>query len=165
MAIDAAFAAWLLLPVLPICLYVAYTDLAQMKIPNRAVLALGALFLLAGPFLLPFETYLWRLGTLLAVLVLGILFNAGGLLGAGDAKFIAAAAPYVAPPDLRLILMLFMATLLAAVATHRLVRHTPLRRLAPGWESWDRGRKFPMGLALGPCLALYLLLGALSGAR
>ena len=59
---------------------------------------------------------------------------------------------------------IFMATLLAAAATHRVVRLTPLRHLAPNWESWERGKKFPMGFALGPTLAIYLILGALYGA-
>ena len=36
-------------------------------------------------------------------------------------------------------------------------------RLAPDWESWDRTRDFPMGLALGPALVIYLGLGALYG--
>jgi prepilin peptidase CpaA len=94
-----------------------------------------------------------------------VFLNAAGAMGAGDAKFIAAAAPFIAPADLRLLFVLFMATLLAAALTHRTIRLTPLRRLAPDWESWNRGRKFPMGLALGPCLVIYLILGALWGAR
>ena len=118
---------------------------------------------LLGPFLMPFETYLWRLAQLGVMLVLGILANAGGLVGAGDAKFVAAAAPYVAAGDLRFVLALFTANLLAAFATHRLAKHSGLRRLAPDWESWSRGRDFPMGLALGGTLSLYLLLGIFLG--
>jgi prepilin peptidase CpaA len=95
--------------------------------------------------------------------VLGILFNAAGVMGAGDAKFIAAAAPYIALGDLRFLAALFTATVLAAFVTHRLAKHTPLRRLAPEWESWTRHRDFPMGLALGGTLSLYLLLGIAFG--
>ena len=164
MSIEATFAAFMLPFVVPICLYVVYTDLAYMKITNRAVLALAAVFVFVGFFLLPLDTYLWRLGAIPLALVFGIALNAGGAMGAGDAKFIAAGAPFVALGDLRLLMMLFMATLLAAFLTHRFGKYTPLRRLAPQWESWTRGKKFPMGLALGPCLALYLALGALHGA-
>jgi prepilin peptidase CpaA len=164
-SIEATFAVWALPFVLPICLYVAYTDLSRMKITNRAVVALAVVFLVLGFILLPFDLYVWRIVTLGAVLVAGVFLNAAGAMGAGDAKFIAAAAPFIAPADLRLLFVLFMATLLAAALTHRTIRLTPLRRLAPDWESWNRGRKFPMGLALGPCLVIYLILGALWGAR
>ena len=163
MAISATAALWFLPFVLPICLYVAFTDMKQMRITNQAVLVLTAIFVVLGLFLLPFETYLWRLLSLVIVLVIGIVLNAAGVMGAGDAKFAAAAAPFIAMGDLRLLMMLFMATLLAAAATHRGVKYTPLRRLAPDWQSWQETKKFPMGLALGTTLGLYLILGALFG--
>ena len=96
-----------------------------MRITNQAVLVLIAIFVVLGLFLLPFETYLWRLLSLVIVLVIGIVLNAAGVMGAGDAKFAAAAAPFIAMSDLRLLMMLFMATLLAAAATHRGVKYTP----------------------------------------
>lgn len=164
MAIDATHALWFLPFVLPICLYVAFTDMAQMRITNQAVILLALVFLVLGIFLFPLQEYLWRIGALLAVLIVGMILNAAGAFGAGDAKFIAAAAPFIALGDLRLVIALFMATLLAAAVAHRGAKHTPLRRLAPHWESWEKGRKFPMGLALGPALAIYLILGALYGA-
>lgn len=164
MAITAYEAMWFFPFVLPICFYVAFTDMAQMRITNQAVIVLGALFVILGPIALDLETYLWRLLSLVIVLVVGIVLNAAGTMGAGDAKFAAAAAPYIALGDLRLLMALFAAVLLAAAATHRGAKYTPLRRLAPHWESWDRGKKFPMGLALGATLALYLGLGILYGA-
>ncbi len=163
MAISATAALWFLPFVLPICLYVAFTDMKQMRITNQAVLVLIAIFVVLGLFLLPFETYLWRLLSLVIVLVIGIVLNAAGVMGAGDAKFAAAAAPFIAMGDLRLLMMLFMATLLAAAATHRGVKYTPLRRLAPDWQSWQETKKFPMGLALGTTLGLCLILGARYG--
>ena len=165
MAIPAAQALWFLPFVLPICFYVAFTDLAYMRITNPAVVLLALIFALVGLFLMPFQDYLWRLAALVIVLVCGIVLNAAGAMGAGDAKFAAAAAPYVALGDLRVLLMLFMATVLASAVVHRGVKYTPLRRLAPHWKSWEQGKKFPMGLALGPALAIYLILGSLYGAR
>ena len=164
MSIPALQAMWFLPFVLPICLYVAYTDLAQMRITNQTVMALAVIFVVIGFFLMPFNDYLWKLAVLVLVMIVGVILNAAGAMGAGDAKFIAVAAPYLALGDLQFVMMLFMAILLAAALTHRVVKHTPLRRLAPEWESWDRGKKFPLGLALGPCLAVYLILGALLGA-
>lgn len=163
MVIASSAALWFLPLVLPICLYVCFTDLREMRITNQAVLALGAVFLLVGLIALPLPVYGMRLVQLLAVLLVGFLLSAGGAMGAGDAKFAAAAAPFIAPGDLRLLLVLFTANLLAAFATHRLVKYTPLRRIAPDWKSWTTGRKFPMGLSLGSTLGLYLILGAFYG--
>ncbi len=165
MAISALAALWFLPCVVPICLYVAYTDLAFMKITNKAVLTLGAVYLALGPFVLPsFEVYLWGLAQFVIVLVAGIVLNAAGVMGAGDSKFLAFAAPYVDIADLSVLMMILASVLLASVVTHRAVRMTRLRDLAPQWESWTQGKRFPMGLALGPTLALYLCLGALNGA-
>ncbi|CUH84001.1 prepilin peptidase [Thalassovita mediterranea] len=148
---------------LPLCIWVAMSDLRHMLIRNNAVLALAGVFVVAGLFLMPLPQYGWQLAQLGIVLCVGILMNALGLLGAGDAKFAAAAAPYVMLGDLRFIILLFALILLGSVATHRLVRMTPLRNLAPDWASWERKKDFPMGLALGPTLSAYLALAALYG--
>ena len=163
MALTASAAWWFLPFVLPICFYVAFTDLREMRITNQAVLLLAAIFLVVGLIALPLPVYGMRIVQGLVVLLIGILLNAGGAVGAGDAKFAAAAAPLIAPGDLRLLIALFAANLLAAFVTHRLAKYTPLRRIAPGWQSWEMGWKFPMGLSLGGTLALYLLLGVFFG--
>ena len=163
MDLTSFAASWFFPFALPICLYVAFTDLREMRITNQAVLVLAGLFVVLGLIALPFDTYLWRLAHLGIVLIFGILLNAAGVMGAGDAKFVAAAAPYIALGDLRLLLGLFAAVLIAAFLAHRLAKHTGLRQIAPHWQSWDQGSKFPMGLALGFTLALYLGLGLIYG--
>ncbi|MFT7594837.1 MAG: prepilin peptidase CpaA [Paracoccaceae bacterium] len=163
MALSASAALWFLPFVLPICFYVMFTDLRDMRIPNQAVLALAGVFVIVGLIALPLPVYGWRLVHMVAVLVVGIILNGAGAVGAGDAKFAAAAAPFIAPGDLRLLLAIFAANLLAAFVTHRLAKYTPLRRIAPGWKSWDMGWKFPMGLSLGGTLAIYLALGVAYG--
>jgi prepilin peptidase CpaA len=163
MDISQLSAMWFAPFVWPICAWVAWSDMATMRIPNKAVMALAAVFVVLGLFLMPLPDYAWRLGHLVIILLIGILMNASGMIGAGDAKFAAAAAPFVAGGDLRLILPLFAANLLAAFVTHRLARHSVLRSLAPGWESWSRGWDFPMGLALGGTLAAYIGLGLFFG--
>ena len=164
MAISAHAAMWFLPFVVPICLYVMYTDLARMKITNKANLALLAVFVVIGLFVMPFDQYLWRLGGMVIVLIVGVILNAAGVMGAGDSKFIAAAAPFVALGDLIMLAWLFSAVMIAAIVTHRAARMTGLRNLAPHWTSWEKGKKFPMGLALGPTLIIYLSLGFLYGA-
>lgn len=163
MHISAYEAAWFLPFVLPLCFYTCLTDLREMRITNRTVSLLALVFLLMGPFLMPLDQYGWRVVQLLIVLAAGIVLNAAGAMGAGDAKFIAAAAPFVAFADLRLILAILAASLLGAFVAHRIAKHSPLRRLAPEWKSWSSGKRFPMGLALGATLAIYLILGALYG--
>jgi prepilin peptidase CpaA len=164
MALSFDQALWFFPLALPICLYIAFTDMRAMRIPNGAVLTLIAIYAMVGPLVMPLDDYLWRYLHLIVALVIGIALNAGGAMGAGDAKFIAAAAPMIALGDLRLVFVLFAMALLAAVATHRLAKHSRLRKLAPTWESWNAGAKFPMGLALGMTLAIYLGLGLLHGA-
>lgn len=148
----------------PICLYVAFTDMREMRITNQAVIALVIVFLAIGLIALPFSEYLWRLAQLVIVLLITMLLNAAGAMGAGDSKFIAAAAPFVPAADVRVLMPLFAAVLLAAFATHKLAKLTPMRNIAPHWASWEQGKKFPMGLALGFCFALYLGLGLFFGA-
>ncbi|RBI76951.1 hypothetical protein DQW77_02865 [Roseovarius sp. TE539] len=164
MHITATEALWFLPFVLPVCLWVAWTDLKLMRIRNTAVITLAAIFVIVGPLVLPLEDYGWRLAHLPAALVIGIALNAGGLVGAGDAKFVAAAAPFIAPGDITLLTLIMAANLLAAFAAHRIAKYSGLRRLAPDWESWSRGKKFPMGLSLGGSLAIYLGLAAAYGA-
>jgi prepilin peptidase CpaA len=164
MHIPASAAFWFLPFVLPLCYTVALTDLRGMRIPNWAVDLLGLTFILVGPFLMSWTDYGWQLLQLPIGIVIGYLFFAGGLVGAGDAKFAGAAAPLIAKGDLMLVLMIYCASLLAGYATHRLAKHTGLRRLAPDWKSWEvGGKKFPMGLCLGATLAIYLGLGAFYG--
>ncbi|MGX9357014.1 prepilin peptidase [Roseobacteraceae bacterium S113] len=156
-------AAWFLPFIAPLCLYVAYTDCREMRITNQAVAMIILVFLVVGLIALPFMDYLWRFSHFAIVLVFGMMLNAGGAIGAGDAKFAAAAAPFIVLGDLVFVMILLAATVLAAFATHRLVKHTPLRRLAPDWQSWQTGSDFPMGLALGPALLIYLALGLFIG--
>ncbi|WP_371226136.1 A24 family peptidase [Roseovarius sp. 2305UL8-3] len=149
--------------VAPICLWVIYSDLSTMKITNMSNLALLVIFVGLGLFVLPIEAYGWRLAQFAIVLVIGIVANAMGVMGAGDSKFLAAAAPFVAPGDgIDILLMLGGVTIVAVIA-HRIVKNTSLRQMAPDWVSWSRPGKFPMGLALGSTLILYLALGVVQG--
>mgnify|MGYP003672149625 CR=1 FL=1 len=92
MSVTLTQSAWFLPFVVPICLWVAWSDLRRMKIPNNAVYALALTFVIVGVPALPLQDYLWRYAHLLIVLIIGIVLNAGGILGAGDAKFAAAAS-------------------------------------------------------------------------
>lgn len=146
---------------LAIGIWVAWSDMKFMKIPNRAVLALLAVWLVIGLLavalsLLPVKAWALGLGLAAAVLVIGFVANAVGLVGAGDAKFAAAMAPFFVGGDLRMIAGLVAACLLGAFAAHRMARRIPaVRRGAADWLSWNH-KDFPMGLALAGTLIFYL---------
>ena len=61
MAFPAQAALWFLPFLVPLCLYVAYTDLAYMRITNPTVTAMFAVFVVLGVFLFPLNVYLWQL--------------------------------------------------------------------------------------------------------
>lgn len=162
-AMPAEAALWFFIVSLPICFWVILSDLRAMRIPNTSVLALAAVFVLVGIWVLPLPVLGGQLINLVVVLLLGILLNAAGAFGAGDAKFAAAAAPFVLLADVGFVLMLLALNLLAAFLTHRIAARTRLRNLAPSWESWERKKDFPMGLSLGSTLSIYLGLAAFHG--
>lgn len=162
MAISWTTAVWFLPFVLPIAIWVAWSDMATMKIPNKAVLALLLVFAIVGLIALPFTDYLWRYAHFGVVLVVGFLMSSLGMVGAGDAKFAAAMAPFVAREDWFAVLFLLAGASFAAFVVHRLVRASSLRQKVPDWESWT-SRAFPMGFALAPTLVIYLTLPIIFG--
>ncbi|MCI2397957.1 prepilin peptidase [Aliiroseovarius subalbicans] len=161
---QSALSAWWFLPfAAPISIWVAWSDMATMKITNKSVLAMLVVFAVIGLVALPLGDYGWRWTHFAVVLVVGFVLNMGGLMGGGDAKFGAAMAPFIARPDIVMFLYLFAAVVLAAFVTHRLAKRISwIRARTEGWESWER-RDFPMGLALGAAMIFYLLIGAIYG--
>lgn len=159
------WAALLFLPlVIPISAWVIYSDLARMKIPNKAVLALLIGFAVLGFFALETNEYLWRWSHFAVILTLGFLLNMGNMLGAGDAKFAAVVAPFVALSDTFLVLTILALMIVIGFVAHRLIRRIkPLRELAPDWESWSRN-DYPMGLSICMTFLTYLILGVTHGA-
>lgn len=151
------FALWALPLATLICLWVAWSDLARMKIPNKAVIALLVVFAAVGAVTLPFDVYAWRYAHFAVILVIGFMMTITGLIGAGDAKFAAAMAPFVALSGITTVLAIFSVTTILAFILHRVARVSGARKLAPNWESWERMRDFPMGLPLSLTLVFYLV--------
>ena len=163
MTLTASAALWFAPFVLPLCFYVAWTDMSRMRITNQSVIVLLVIYVTIGLIEFPLDTYLWGYRNFAVILLVGIVLNACGAVGAGDVKFAAAAAPNIQIGDLRFLMALFAANLLAAFVGHRLAKISPLRGLAPDWKSWKTGSRLPMGLALGGTLSLYLGLGIFFG--
>lgn len=171
LATEWTTAAWFLPFVIPITLWVSWTDFTTMKIPNKAVLALLAVFVVVGLFALPLDEYLWRYAHFAVMLVIGFLLTVLIGFGAGDSKFAAAMAPFIALPDLGFFAFILSITTFVVLVLHSLMRYTPsLRNRLPDWESFtidaDRPfmkRKFPFGLGLAPALAAYMLIAFFAG--
>ncbi|MBR3369933.1 MAG: prepilin peptidase [Rhodobacteraceae bacterium] len=163
MMLSSTAALWFLPFIAPISLWVAWSDMKWMKIHNKAVLALLGVYLVIGLVALPVYLWAWGWANFAAVLGVGFVLSSVGLLGAGDAKFAAAMAPFIALGDLSLFLPLLGVVVIISFAAHRVLRRTPLaRRIVPDWESWHR-REFPLGLALGPALLFYIALATVLG--
>lgn len=158
---DAAF--WMMLGALPIAAWVIWTDLTEMRIPNKAVLCLVALYAVIGALTLPMAVFALSWLNLLGMLIIGFLLSAAGGFGAGDAKFAAAMAPFVALGDLMSFGLILGTLTIGTFIGHRLARMVPAVRAAtPGWVSWER-RDFPFGIALAPALIVYLALASRYG--
>ena len=162
MVIDTATAAWFLPFVLPIALWISWTDMSSMKIPNKAVIATLVVFAVIGLIALPFTEYLWRWSHFAVVLAITFVLSSLRLMGAGDAKFAAAMAPFIALEDGYEFMFLLGGTIIAAFIVHRVAKASRIRQMVPDWESWNR-KEFPMGMALGPSLVFYLLIPFLAG--
>ncbi|WP_371154793.1 prepilin peptidase [Jannaschia sp. 2305UL9-9] len=153
---------------LPITLWVIYTDLTEQKIKNKAVLAMLAVFVVAGIFLMPLEDYAWRYAHFAIALAIGFVLSMVGI-GAGDVKYAASVAPFVALPDLQAVGVLYIGWSVILIVGILIAWRIPaLRRAYPDWVWFGeagKGRKskIPLGLALAPAASSYFLLGAIGG--
>jgi len=148
---------WFLIALFPIMMIVAYNDLKYMKIRNWTVLVMIGIFVVMGLLILPLDVFAWRWAGLVVALVAGFILSAISMMGAGDAKFMAAAALFIAPEHaLRVIIMLALLGPVALIL-HRLAGSLFARKAFPEWESWQRKREFPWGLPLTATLLIYLV--------
>jgi len=135
-----------------------------MKIPTWSTDALAVVFVVVGLVLvvsgaMPFAEYAWRYSHFFVVLIAAMILNAIGAMGAGDSKFLASAAPFVALDDVGFVFMLLGAGMFVGYFVHRLAKAiTPIRNLVPDWASWHQGKRFPLGFPMGGVLIIYLAL-------
>jgi prepilin peptidase CpaA len=154
---DVLSPLWLLIPILPIAIWVGWSDMKSMKIPNRAVMAMAGVWVLFGWLCHDWRAWAWGFALLGIVLVIGFLMSNFRMLGAGDAKFAAAMAPFFTGGDTTLVLIIVTTCLLGAVVLHRILRAIPaVRSATPDWVSWTH-HKFPAGLALAGMVVIYHL--------
>ncbi len=156
--LEPSDALILLILALPIAIWAAANDLKSMKIPNKAVLAMAAIWPLVGWYLVPFDAWIWGFALMGIVLVLGYIAYATGTFGAGDAKYAASMAGMFVGADYGLVMLLIAGCLIGALVTHRIMRGIPaVRRMTPDWLSWEQRRYFPLGFAISGILVFYLV--------
>jgi prepilin peptidase CpaA len=148
---------WLILPILPIAIWVGWSDMKSMKIPNKAVMAMVGVWVLFGWLCHSWQAWGWGFALGAIVLVVGFVMSNFRMLGAGDAKFAAAMAPFFTGGQTVTVLMVVASCLIGAVVLHRILRAIPAVRTAtPDWVSWTH-HKFPAGLAVGGMSIIYHL--------
>jgi len=155
----------------PLMVFTAYWDAKTLKIPNWIPLTALAIYVATGLWGLALETFLWGLGSGLAVLVFFILLYAlleavgGGGVGAVDLKLMAALVPFIAFRDAFVVLVVYTAaTVILAVVFSMLWARQSRKGTESGWASINQtGRTFrkrtpPVGVAIAATMVVYLAL-------
>lgn len=149
----------LLVPVLPIAIWAALTDLKRLKIPNQAVLAMAAVWPALGWLAVPTWTaWFWGFGFLVIGIVIAYLAFALVRFPGGDGKLAAAISPVFVGADLGNLLLIILVCMLGATLFVQVIRLIPaVRRAAPDWESFRHWRIMPFGVALSAMVVVYLV--------
>lgn len=152
--------------VIPMLIYVMYSDLKDMRIPNMASLVIFAAFVPLGLWGLPIETFGWRVlhGAIAFFVAFGLFSVAPGVVGGGDLKLIVALVPYV-PGDLLIVLaelwvVMSVVTLLLFVALRAGLRgRTQLAAIERSSETFLK-LPFPYAWTIAGSFIAFLALGA-----
>ena len=146
-----------LIAMTPLMVYVMWSDLKSLRIPNWVVLAVLGIFVVTGLWGLPLETFLWRLvhGAVAIAIGFGIFAVARGKVGAGDMKLIAVLVPFVAGAHALWVLLIYTVVTFVGLLIHRLIR-AYLRGRETGWLALDQKIYYPVGLVLGITILVYL---------
>lgn len=149
----------LLPPALIIGIWVAWSDMKFMRIPNTACLALFVSFMALGFLIFDLGEYGIRIAQGFVVLIAGFFATSIGLVGGGDSKYAAALAPFVALSDIFPFIFIVGIISVISIALHKLVGITPgLKGYIKDWDSWNAHGMFPFGITLAGSLVVYLLL-------
>lgn len=141
--------------IFPICLVMAaWTDLLEMKIPNRIPLVLGAAFFAIAPFAgLTLAEFGFHVAAGLAVFAVCFGLFAINVMGGGDAKLLTAAALWFGL-NMSLLTFLIYVSYIGGILTILIliVRGNADRVLALGLpvpNSILMAKKVPYGIAIG----------------
>lgn len=149
----------------PLMLAIGIMDMRTLRIPNRMVLMVVGVFfavslplgLLGLPWGLPWDVFLWRIayGVIAFGLALGLYSLAGGRVGGGDLKLIAALAPFLSGDSVGPFLLSYALVSVVGLMGFAIIR-VAARGRTTGWAAFDQGFYFPAGLLLGLAMVIGL---------
>ena len=155
----APIAVWL---VAAIALWAALVDFVSMRIPNGVHVALLGVFALCVAPALPIGDIATRLAVAAGLFAAGFGLYTANVMGAGDVKYLAAAAPLVPPDPAVLLFWLLLVTMagLPVLVLHRLAGLVPSARR---FASFAETGYFPYGPAISIGLVTILVLTGAPG--
>lgn len=133
--------------VAPLLVAMALGDMRRLAISNGLVLAMGAVFVLSAPFLLPLPEIGYRLAAAGAVFVLGTAGFALGFWGGGDVKALTALIPFLPSDRLAIYGYTFSAAMAVGMGGVLSLRAV-LGTLQSPWCALRPKAGFPMGLSI-----------------
>ncbi len=146
----------------PVLIYAAWTDLRFMKLWNLTIFLIFVGFLLVAPWFMPLGDVAFRALVGAGVTLVLILAAAAGAFGGGDAKYLGALVPWIAPEGYPFFAICLCGCLILLVPFLALARRSgALRAATLRWRSW-RKRKIPMGVGISAAMLLYLTATALN---
>ncbi len=149
----------LLIPTVIIGIYVAWSDMKYMRIPNISCLILFISFLVLGVLIFDLSEYGFRILQGFVFLAIGFFATSIGAVGGGDSKYAAALAPFVAFYHIPYFILILAIMSILSVGLHKLAGVTPgIRSHVQDWVSWKRRGVFPFGLTLSASIIAYLVL-------
>jgi prepilin peptidase CpaA len=125
----------------------ALGDVRWLRISNRLVLSMLAIFALSAPFLLPLAEIGMRAIVALSVFSLGTAGFAFGLWGGGDVKALAALMLFLPSAALSIYASVFAVSMLAGIALVLALRAT-FGTPQTAWHGLRPKTEFPMGLSI-----------------
>jgi prepilin peptidase CpaA len=136
----------LLVPVLPIAIWAATSDMKRMKIPNKSVLAMAAVWPALGWLAVPTWTaWFWGFAIMAIVLAALYLLYTTGTFGAGDAKYAAAMSGIFVGAPIGFLLALIASSMIGALLLHRVMRGIPaIRRMTTRLDQLGTAALLPL---------------------
>ncbi len=147
----------MLLPLIlfaPVMIFVMFSDLRWMRIPNWTALTGVALFLAALPWM-GWDEAISRAVVASIVFAIGFGLFAVRILAGGDVKFLAALVLMLPPASLSLFGFVFSFAMLASIGVLTAARATVPAGLSR-WVGMRARQHMPMGVAMGLAGLLHL---------
>ena len=152
------FSALTGLVVVPLSIWICYTDLKFMKISNRDNIIIAVWSGICCLAVLGLTPFLWHIGLGAIVLIITYTIFLTGHLGGGDAKFLAAAAVVTGPSNSFVFYFNLSVLVLLTLLVHRIAaRYLERHGLLGDWVSFGTSRTFPFGVPIALALIYHIV--------